>query len=452
MESDVQVQFIMVEPIQNDEKDIYANLEDIVTLTIDTDVDHESQASDREGGGDGEEDVEEGEEACYGEGPETKEILSFKKKYALKEVDRKSQVKEKLYKVRKDFFGRIDNLVIDHELLSTLFQVIKKLVTAMGRVVGSSELENQIIAYKNIKKNLIVEKAELNATFNRYKLDAKKSREAALSEAKKVLEKDKKEALALQKTNFEKDVREEVRAHFLGQYEELEERKKIYKGLVKSGGAIFDDSSEDDVPHVHVATEVVEDDVMMEAESACPGEVAASQVPEGALNAHEEKYPSEMLNLVVEQIGYESPKLRKLADKVAAVGIYVVVPDFLHGDPYVPENVEKLIPVWIKSHKPDVGAEEMKPIITALNSKRITAIGAAGFCWGEIKTHLSILGAEIDEFCPPALLKQFEEVLSEKSEVDSFVKIFPGVSHGWAVRYNDEDESAVKSATRRMKT
>lgn len=31
-------------------------------------------------------------------------------------------------------------------------------------------------------------------------------------------------------------------------------------------------------------------------------------------------------------------------------------------------------------------------------------------------------------------------------QVDYFVKIFPGVAHGWSVRYKDEDEAAVKSA------
>ena len=31
-------------------------------------------------------------------------------------------------------------------------------------------------------------------------------------------------------------------------------------------------------------------------------------------------------------------------------------------------------------------------------------------------------------------------------QFDSFVKIFPGVAHGWSVRYNLEDDSAVKSA------
>lgn len=31
-------------------------------------------------------------------------------------------------------------------------------------------------------------------------------------------------------------------------------------------------------------------------------------------------------------------------------------------------------------------------------------------------------------------------------QVDGFVKIFPKVSHGWTVRYNVEDEEAVKRA------
>lgn len=44
--------------------------------------------------------------------------------------------------------------------------------------------------------------------------------------------------------------------------------------------------------------------------------------------------------------------LRKLADKVAAAGFYTVVPDFLKGDPYNPENVEKPATIWIKEHGP----------------------------------------------------------------------------------------------------
>ncbi|KAL6339916.1 hypothetical protein AAG906_035007 [Vitis piasezkii] len=163
-----------------------------------------------------------------------------------------------------------------------------------------------------------------------------------------------------------------------------------------------------------------------------------------------------------------------LADKVAAAGFYVVVPDFFYGDPFVPETMT--IPVWIKAHGMDKGFEDAKPVVAELRSKGINAIGAAGFCWGakvvvelskvdqiqaavlfhparvtvddikEIKAPTAILGAETDHVSPPELLKQFEEVLSTKPEVNGYVKIFPGVAHGWSVRYKVEDEEAVKRA------
>lgn len=43
---------------------------------------------------------------------------------------------------------------------------------------------------------------------------------------------------------------------------------------------------------------------------------------------------------------------RTLAGKVSAAGFYVVVPDFMHGDPYVPEDSERPLGVWIKDHGP----------------------------------------------------------------------------------------------------
>ena len=33
-----------------------------------------------------------------------------------------------------------------------------------------------------------------------------------------------------------------------------------------------------------------------------------------------------------------------------------------------------------------------------------------------------------------------------KKKVDSFVRMYPGVAHGWTVRYNVEDKKAVQSA------
>ncbi|KAF2314903.1 hypothetical protein GH714_037134 [Hevea brasiliensis] len=154
--------------------------------------------------------------------------------------------------------------------------------------------------------------------------------------------------------------------------------------------------------------------------------------------------------LISDVFGFEAPNLRKLADKVAAAGFYVVVPDFFNGDPYVPENVERPIPVWIRLHGTDKGFEDVKPVIMALKSKGISAIGAAAKVVvelaksdyiqaavllhpslvtvddiKEVKVPIAVLGAEIDKISPPALVKQFEEVLSTRPEINGYVKIFP---------------------------
>ncbi|XP_059295824.1 endo-1,3;1,4-beta-D-glucanase-like isoform X2 [Lycium ferocissimum] len=164
---------------------------------------------------------------------------------------------------------------------------------------------------------------------------------------------------------------------------------------------------------------------------------------------------------------------RTIADKVAAAGYYVVVPDFFFGDPY---NEEKSLSPWFELHKPDKGFEDAKQVAAALKDKGISAIGAAGFCWGakvvidlaksddiqaavllhpslvkvddfkEVKPPVAILAAEIDHFCPPERIKQYEEILLSKPEVDKFVKIYPSVKHGWTVRYNVEDKKAVQRA------
>ncbi|KAK4405666.1 hypothetical protein Sango_0573100 [Sesamum angolense] len=190
--------------------------------------------------------------------------------------------------------------------------------------------------------------------------------------------------------------------------------------------------------------------------------------------------------LLADAFGWEVPKLRNLADKVAASGFLVVVPDFYYGDQF---TREKAGPGWVETHPPDRGCEDAKNIIAALKSKGVSKIGAAGFCWeklsptisiqvmeaivrewilgmvavrlakyecieaavvlhpgpitveeiNEVKTPIAILGAEIDHIAPPEMIKRL-------GDVDSFVKIFPGVGHGWTVRYNDDDEFAVKSA------
>ncbi|KAB2625323.1 beta-D-glucanase-like [Pyrus ussuriensis x Pyrus communis] len=100
--------------------------------------------------------------------------------------------------------------------------------------------------------------------------------------------------------------------------------------------------------------------------------------------------------LISDVYGFEAPNLRKLADKVAAAGFFVVVPDFLNKDPYAPEDANRPVSVWIKDHGPDKGFEDAKPVLEALKSKGVSAIGAAGFCWGGQQIHCLVLKAGLD--------------------------------------------------------
>ncbi|CAK7355134.1 unnamed protein product [Dovyalis caffra] len=179
---------------------------------------------------------------------------------------------------------------------------------------------------------------------------------------------------------------------------------------------------------------------------------------------------------ISDAFGYEAPNLRKLADKVAAAGFFVVVPDFFYGDPANLSKPNFDREAWKNAHPTDKGHEDAKLVIAALKSQGVNSIGAAGFCWGgnvavklassndiqaavilhpgkltideikEVKIPISFLGAENDHIFPAEHLKEFGEFLSAKSQFDSHVKIFPGVGHGWTVRYNVEDEPAVKIA------
>ncbi|XP_038882294.1 endo-1,3;1,4-beta-D-glucanase-like isoform X1 [Benincasa hispida] len=180
----------------------------------------------------------------------------------------------------------------------------------------------------------------------------------------------------------------------------------------------------------------------------------------GGLNSYVTGSPDSKLTVIfiTDVYGSEAPLLRKLADKVAAAGFFVVASDFFKGDSYVPDDANRPIRVWLQDHGPDKSFDDGKAVVEALKSSGISAVGAAGFCWvvvvelskadliqaavllhpslvtvddiKGVKAPISILGAEIDQISPPELLKQFEVVLSTKREVDWFVKIFPKVSHG----------------------
>ncbi|KAK3123069.1 hypothetical protein QOZ80_8AG0623370 [Eleusine coracana subsp. coracana] len=170
--------------------------------------------------------------------------------------------------------------------------------------------------------------------------------------------------------------------------------------------------------------------------------------------------------------GFEAPVLRKIADKVGEAGYFIVVPDFFNGDYY---DASKNITEWVKPHLPVKAAEDAKPLIAYLR-KDGKSVGVGGYCWGgkfaaevaktddvrvvcmshpstvtaedmrEVKCPIEILGAENDTTTPPKLVQQFVRVLRQRKEVPYYAKIFPGVVHGFACRYNTTDPFALKSA------
>ncbi|KAI5650613.1 hypothetical protein M9H77_36618 [Catharanthus roseus] len=178
----------------------------------------------------------------------------------------------------------------------------------------------------------------------------------------------------------------------------------------------------------------------------------------------------------VQFAGFEAPNFRRLADKIAEAGFLVVAPDFFYGDPLDIHNPNIDRAAWMKAHNAEKGCEDAMAVIDALKSEGVSAIGAAGFCWGgmavvklakfdriraavilhpgpitveeinEVKVPTALLGAEVDHLCPAEHLQYLGEILSAKPEVDSFTKIYPGVKHGWTLMYNVDDEAAVKIA------
>lgn len=181
--------------------------------------------------------------------------------------------------------------------------------------------------------------------------------------------------------------------------------------------------------------------------------------------------------LASDVFGWERPLLRKFADNVAAAGIVAVVPDYFRGD-YInlPKYTAENRSTWFEAHPFEPVNAETLTIIEGLKKEGIKSVGVAGFCYGgkvatviakegtadaivllhpsrvtpddikQVKAAIAILSGELDKHTTVADVDEWKKILQAQNEVPYFAKIYPGVDHGWSMRYDENDPKSAQPA------
>ncbi|KAM6971478.1 carboxymethylenebutenolidase homolog [Tautogolabrus adspersus] len=175
--------------------------------------------------------------------------------------------------------------------------------------------------------------------------------------------------------------------------------------------------------------------------------------------------------------GWELPNTRYMADMLAANGYTTVCPDFFVGrEPWTPSHDWSTLQEWIKERSPTDLKKEVDAMLRFLKEQcGAKHIGVVGFCWGGVATHylslnypdikagvsvygiirdredryglkfptLFIFGGN-DSYIPLDQVNCLEAKLKEKCWIDYYVKIFPGQTHGFVHRKNEDMNPADK--------
>jgi len=175
---------------------------------------------------------------------------------------------------------------------------------------------------------------------------------------------------------------------------------------------------------------------------------------------------------------------QEISNSLADEGFLVVVPDLFNHDS-LPSNTTDFSPnnlflgEWRKRHFPsDMKLPIAVSTIQEIREKElIQKIGCIGYCYGgkisillggtdyvntyiaahpstpkipeeleAIKHNGFFICAETDNTFGEAIRKQAEEILSKKSNVKSSFKLYPGTTHGFAVRPTEQTKQAQQEA------
>ncbi|XP_041670141.1 carboxymethylenebutenolidase homolog [Cheilinus undulatus] len=182
--------------------------------------------------------------------------------------------------------------------------------------------------------------------------------------------------------------------------------------------------------------------------------------------------PSDKAVIVIHDIyGWELPNTRYMADMLADSGYITVLPDFFVGkEPWTQSHDWAILEEWLKERSPTNTSKEVDAVLRFLKEQcGARRFGVVGFCWGGIATHyLSLNYAEIkvgvslygiirdredryglkfptlfifagnDFYIPLDQVNVLEARLKEKCTTDHHVKIFPGQTHGFVHRKNED--------------
>ncbi|XP_020502248.1 carboxymethylenebutenolidase homolog [Labrus bergylta] len=169
--------------------------------------------------------------------------------------------------------------------------------------------------------------------------------------------------------------------------------------------------------------------------------------------------------------GWELPNTRYMADMLASNGYTTVCPDFFVGkEPWTPSHDWSTLQEWLKERSATDIKKEVDAMLRFLKEQcGAKHIGVVGFCWGgrgthylslnypDIKAGVSLYGIIRDQedryglkfptlfifggndsYIPLDQVNGLEAKLKEKCKTDYQVKIFPGQTHGFVHRKNEE--------------
>ncbi|KAL1919898.1 uncharacterized protein VTP21DRAFT_1830 [Calcarisporiella thermophila] len=206
-----------------------------------------------------------------------------------------------------------------------------------------------------------------------------------------------------------------------------------------------------------------------------PGNPTGKEIKIGGLDCYYAESASTTdkgIFIFTDVFGLTVPNVKLAADRFALQGYHVFVPDFFRGD--LPD-LNNFGP-WMERNSFSRILEEAEPIIEEIRSKYgVKKLAGKGYCYGAKPAFLLSIAGKLDALAVahPTLLNKddlkavpgpvlyicaevdqqftdelraFAEEEMKRRQVPSKFVFYPGTVHGFTMRYDPDDQEAVKKA------